>query len=184
MATAIVNRTLGVTSALSLGAQLGQIRDGANVTRWHVERVTPQRNSEHCHGVAVILCFICDPSSNLIKAGLFHDLAEKHAGDMPAPIKWEYPEFAKMLAELENRCLDRLGLAIELTREEERLLKIADYLDASYYMLEQRRWGNRYADEIFNNLRWFFEQRVNLVEFPKAQAVWTWLKEQYAEACR
>lgn len=176
MATLPQLQTVG---SLPLGAHISQVRDGANVTRWHVERIELQRVSDHCHGVAVILCFICDPSANLLKAGLFHDLAEKHAGDMPAPVKWEYPQIKAFLDELEERVQERLGLTVDLTTEEERLLKIADYLDAAYYALEQRRKGNRYADDIFQRLRWFFEEQVNLIEFPKARAVWLWLKERY-----
>ena len=175
---------LELVASIPLGAHLAQIRDGANVTRWHVERLAPQRVSDHCHGVAVLLCFICEPGANLLKAALFHDLAEKQAGDMPAPVKWEHPEIKRFLDELEDKVQRRLGLAVELTAEEERLLKIADYLDASYYALEQRMMGNRYADDIFHRLRWFFEERVNLVEFPKAQTIWRWLKEQYADASK
>jgi 5'-deoxynucleotidase YfbR-like HD superfamily hydrolase len=182
MATVPSNLTL--VSELPIGAHMAQLRDGAHVSRWHVERLEPQRVSEHSHGVAVILCFICEPSANLLKASLFHDMAEKHSGDMPAPIKWEYPEFSRLLHDLENKVKRRLGLEVSLTDEEERLLKLADYLDASYYALEQRKSGNRYADDIFANLRWFFEQRTNLVEFPKAQAMWMWIKEQYAAASR
>lgn len=167
---------------LSPGVHLSQVRDGGNVSRWHVERLDPQRVSEHSHGVAVILCFICEnPSANLLKAALFHDLAEKQAGDMPAPVKWEHPEINSFLHELEQRVKSRMGLIVELTDEEERLLKIADYLDAAYYAMEQRMKGNRYADDIFHRLRWFFEERTTLVEFPKAQSIWLWIKASYAD---
>lgn len=163
------------------GARMELLRNGSFVKRWHVERLSPQEVASHSHGVAVMLCFICEPSAHLLKAALFHDLAEKMVGDMPAPIKWDYPEIAKFLDELSDKVDHTLGIYIILTPAEKKLLKLADYLDASFYALEQRMQGNRYADAIFNRLRWFFESQTNIIEYPKAMEIWEWLKSKYDE---
>src|SRR5690349_19381109 len=94
------------------GQLMSVLRDGGQVRRWHVERMPEQSVAEHSHGVAVILCFICEPSALLLKAALFHDLAEKQVGDMPAPIKWDFPHIAQFLDEQSDRVERHLGIHV------------------------------------------------------------------------
>lgn len=169
----------------NLGETLQELRFGGNVARYHCERVTRnQRVSEHSHGVAVILAFLTTPSAELLKAALFHDLNEKLVGDMPAPIKWKHPEISKFLNEEGERMDAMLGITVVLSDEEQRLLKLADYLEASFFCLEERTMGNRYVDVIFSNLGNFFEKDRKIEEFPKALELWNWLKERYASLSR
>lgn len=168
--------------AANIGTLMETLRNGGAVSRWHAERIQPQEVSAHSHGVAVLLCFICTPNIHLLKAALFHDLAERLVGDMPAPIKWDYPHIGQFLDELSEKVDKDLGIYVILSPNEKALLKIADYLEAAFYTLEQRRAGNQHADAIFNRLSWYFANRANLPEYPKALALWQWLEDEYKAA--
>lgn len=180
---------LGIDSAkqlfaaekLSIGPTLMTLMEGGTVERWHVERIPGQSVAAHSHGVAVIICFIvpqAELTARLLQAALFHDLAEKLSGDLPAPVKWDYPDMAKFLDRLSEDVEAALGINVFLSPREKVILKIADYLDAMFYCYEQRKRGNRYADPIFQRLCWFF-QSIQWDYCPKAKEVWNWLEAEY-----
>lgn len=152
---------------MKLGELLTELRFGGNVSRYHCERtIRTQRVSEHSHGVAVILCFITEPSVNLLKAALFHDLNEKRVGDMPAPIKWANPKIQEFLDEAGKKADKELEISVKLSAVEETLLKIADYLEAAFFCLEERTMGNCYVNPIMANLIWFFHSRTDFSLVP------------------
>jgi 5'-deoxynucleotidase YfbR-like HD superfamily hydrolase len=177
MSALAVTNTLMVTRC----DRVTELRDYAEVKRFHGERVSPQSVGEHQYGVAMIIFEIVDaPTINLIRAALTHDMAERQSGDMPAPVKWAYPDLAARLQEIEDEALEELGFNFKLTEEEKVALKIADYLEASFYCYEQRMLGNRYADEIFRRLLGFFRKNeAKLCQFPKAKEIHVDLSLKY-----
>jgi len=99
--------------------------------------------ASHSWGVASILLDLWpDSSNNLIRAALWHDVAELHTGDIPAPIKWENKEFAHACDKIEKRVQKQLHLFKQLDSVEKTKLKIADLLELMWYCLEEIELGN------------------------------------------
>lgn len=108
----------------------------------------------HSWGVAVILTLICEPSVKLLKAGLFHDMAEHHVGDTPAPAKWANPQFAEELRKTERIEEFRLGIdrvLDTLSSQEQWHLNLADLLELCSYAMYQVKSGNTYCHRVFVN---------------------------------
>jgi 5'-deoxynucleotidase YfbR-like HD superfamily hydrolase len=92
-------------------------------------------------------------SANLLRAALYHDLAECVVGDIPGPIVWALDLKAgassNPFRQLEEKASEGLGVKIELATEEERcLLKAADLLEGAFATFEQVLIGNPYAIHI------------------------------------
>lgn len=126
---------------------LMKIRQGGDVKRFHT--VTMHREhlvSSHSWGVAtLILHVIPEPSLNLIKAALWHDVAEQATGDMPATTKWANPALAAALADVEESVEEELGLFVVLNEYERWLLKFFDMADLVLACLQEYHLGNREA---------------------------------------
>lgn len=128
------------------------LRKGGNVTRYHTHpTLTNQQVNSHSFNVALILLHLNPSSSfNLIKAAMFHDLAEQDTGDSPAHAKWRNPMVYGLLAGLETDIMAEHGIKVALTPDEENWLKLADTLEYCLYSLEERRMGNRNMDIVFS----------------------------------
>lgn len=149
-----------------------QLLDCGQVTRYHTEPIpTRQNNAEHQWGVAVILMMITKPSYALLCAALTHDMAERKAGDMPAPFKWSNPEVRVMLDAFEHSISKEYGTDIweaQLTVEEKKLLKLADYLEAATFSHRIFKQGVQYGLSIFNNLYRELTGQFNIRQNPGA----------------
>jgi len=130
-----------------------RIRLGGGVRRFHTRpTIDHQTVAAHSWGVAALLFEICDPSVNLLRAAIYHDVAEYDTGDIPATAKWMSKSLKATLDELELQIERGLGIeAANLSREERWLLKFADMLELVWYSVEQRKMGNRYAEEWYEN---------------------------------
>jgi 5'-deoxynucleotidase YfbR-like HD superfamily hydrolase len=108
----------------------------------------------HSWGVAVILTMICEPSTKLLKAALFHDMAEHHVGDTPAPAKWANPRFAEELRTIERIEEERLGIdrVLEaLSSQEKWHLDLADLLELCSFAYMEIKKGNIYCHRVYVN---------------------------------
>lgn len=142
------------------------IRAGGNVKRFHtVQIIGEQTVAAHSFNVAM-LCKTIKPdcSADLILAALLHDVPECETGDIPATAKWANPDLEKELRRVE-RSFERLhGFNIELTREEEEVLKIADMIELVYFCVEQRRLGNTSIYPILDRgVRYLRTKDMNIV---------------------
>ena len=143
------------------------------VKRYHTEHtIGHQTIADHSYGVAMLVLYLTDgsASANLIKAALYHDLPEQHTGDTPAPAKWDSPALSDALGAMEDRWAQENGFSVPNLSESDRVvLKWADSLELMFYCLEQRRMGNRYAEQPFYKvveflLRYAHHQRgMNIV---------------------
>ena len=118
--------------------KLDKVLRSGYVTRWHTNPDLPaQENSSHQWGVAVILMAEHpNPSLNLIKAALLHDVGEIAVGDLPAPFKKGNPEIAAAHKAAEDKArIDMCG-HFNLNKTEIKWLKWADGMDAYNWMMK------------------------------------------------
>ncbi len=136
-----------------------RIRAGGAVRRYHTRTtIGHQTVAEHSWGVAAILLHICEPSAELLRAALYHDVAEYDTGDVPAQAKRSSLTLAASLSELERDIEASLQIAPACTLEELKLLQIADLLELLWYCLEQRKLGNTTIDDIWERGLQYLDQ--------------------------
>lgn len=135
-----------------------RIRLGGQVRRYHTRPVHNQQTvAAHSWGVAAILLDIVPPEEQsvaLLRAALYHDVAEYDTGDVPAQAKWISPKLKDALDELEAGIEEEYGISYYLTlsAKDKNWLKIADLMELMWFVLEERRMGNRNVDEIFDRV--------------------------------
>lgn len=126
------------------------IRAAGAVKRFHtVPTHGHQTVAEHSFYMCLIINKIADnPSANLFRAALFHDLPEHETGDVPATTKWQYPGIADELLTAELAFIGRHGLSVTLSEREWLTLKYADMAELVYYCIDQLNLGNKNMKEI------------------------------------
>jgi 5'-deoxynucleotidase YfbR-like HD superfamily hydrolase len=96
------------------------VREAGEVRRCHA--LPHQSNytiASHSYGaVNLLLLLHPNPSVNLIKALIWHDVAERWLGDLPSPGKGICPEMQEAYERIEDDILRRLELRPELTEIE------------------------------------------------------------------
>ncbi len=123
------------------------LRRGGGVLRFHTEpSFRKETVAEHSFGVALILCEIAPEGAlrvPLLRAALYHDIAEQTTGDVPAPVKWANPDLSAWFEKRENRFRSQLGLdSVQLTRVEWDYLHMADTLDLCFTTLDRMVHGD------------------------------------------
>lgn len=123
--------------------------DSGRVRRWHTHpHITPQNVADHSWGVVAILYIICaDPSPGLIRAAVFHDIAEIHTGDIPSGVKWAFPEMKAVSDACEKTVHAKFDLMPTLNEYESELLKWADLMELALYCHHEWLLGNTFAEE-------------------------------------
>lgn len=110
------------------------------VLRWHNNPNPALRNSGDCieahqKRVCDLCCEIAARiglplvGSDLPRAALHHDEAERVLGDMPNPAKAKYPELADAYKRAEKQVLAEMGHTWTLTAQEHAILRLADRAD-------------------------------------------------------
>lgn len=118
----------------------------SKVQRFHTVPSLMQSNAEHSFGVAYLASTIYpDPTLNLLRACLYHDLAEDIVGDVPYQVKRDSPELKAIHVQMEDAVLRERGLFIELSPEEAFRLKFCDMLDLVLHCAEHYKMGNTHA---------------------------------------
>ena len=129
-------------------------RQGGAVERCHtIPHVGSYSNGLHSYNAAQLcLVFHPNPSLDLIKAILDHDVAEFVVGDMPSTMKMMSPAIADELQRVEDQVEERFGLHTYLTLEELRWLKACDLMELYLWTIDQLAMGNNFAAMIHNNI--------------------------------
>ena len=120
------------------------IAAGAEVTRYHtVFTFNNETVGHHSHGVAMmVLMMKPDASASLLKAALYHDLAEQVVGDIPSPAKRQFG-LGERLDKLELAVIAEAGIENpKLTDEEARVLKLADIAQGALFCAREMQLGN------------------------------------------
>lgn len=136
---------------------------GSEVKRYHAVRtLTEETVGHHSHGVAVIAKMLMGDQMNpfVLIAALYHDLAEHQTGDIPSNSKQEYG-IGDQVSALEDRLLASVGLAMpELSKEEKRVLKLADIAQGALFCVKERQLGNKGMKTVYERYRSYAEAFV------------------------
>ena len=132
------------------------IRKGGRVERFHTIPTTGNKQTvaTHSWGVASLMIELFPKDAEnleLLKACLYHDVAECLVGDVPAPTKWRFKQMAELHLEAEQKILKETGFEWTLSYRENYLLKIVDMLELLFYTVEQKQMGNTYFNKVFSN---------------------------------
>ena len=142
--------------------QIEFMLSGSEVSRYHtIHTLQRETVGHHSHGVAMI-CHILDPECRkcVLQAALLHDLAEHVTGDIPSPAKREYG-IGDQVSSLEGRLLNSAGLSIPiLSREEERMLKIADLAQGALFSAREVQLGNTGMRVVFDRYISYAESMI------------------------
>ena len=119
------------------------LHEAGTVTRFHTVRSVHQTTvAHHSWGVCLILLRITSPSSQLLAAAIYHDLAESVTGDVPATAKWLSSELTDSLGQLEFNFEREHNLIVDLSDDETTLLKWADMFELIMYADSEIALGN------------------------------------------
>ena len=129
---------------------LDEALESGRVMRYHAAPIDKKQSvAEHTWGVMVILHKLCNPSPELLTHALFHDVAELHTGDVPAPVKKSSQLVKDTFDALETRALHTMGITLpHLTDGEKRYLKIADCLEGMMYCESRIKAGDLNAIDV------------------------------------
>jgi len=140
------------------------IRTLSHVPRWSIVRtIRRQSVAEHCFFVAIYVDWICELipkqsiKAKLIRYALYHDLDEIVLGDIPGPCK-KYLKIDKESVDAQvERMIGFKPFHSTLNLEELLIVKIADLLEGSVFLLEEQRLGNTeidmYLADMLQNLK-------------------------------
>lgn len=130
-------------------------RKGGAVKRWHTHSIIQEQTvASHSWGVALILLKVIPSdkiSVTLLSVALLHDVAEGETGDIPYTAKKQWPDLGKASLFAESKVNENNGITQfydKLSAQELLHLKIADMMELMFYLLEERKLGNKNLDHI------------------------------------
>lgn len=131
--------------------------DGAETERYHTIR-TLQRETvgHHSHGVAMFVILL-GGGEGVLRAALYHDLAEHILGDIPSPAKKKYG-IGEQVNELEEQILKGVGFSAELTGDDKRKLKFADIFQGMSFCTREVKMGNAKLASVFYRYKTYAEE--------------------------
>jgi 5'-deoxynucleotidase YfbR-like HD superfamily hydrolase len=159
------------------------IREAGHTKRCHgTPTIGQQTVAEHSYHVAMLCIELSpnhEPSANLLKAALYHDLPEHVTGDVPSPAKWASQQLAAGVAQLEAEFNDLHDLNVNLTDDEMIILKYADAFELAFYCVDQMMLGNRFVKKMYHSITHYLG---NLPFRPQAEIIMDRLQEKYHDA--
>jgi 5'-deoxynucleotidase YfbR-like HD superfamily hydrolase len=149
--------------------KIALLRKGGDVKRWHTKPlIGEQTDAQHSfNAVNLLLVLHPNPTITLIKAVLWHDMAEQEVGDVPSPTLWKNGAYGDAYREAENAFLSqKLNLHMAtLYHEEMSWLAGIDKLECYLFAREQLQLGNTGMNRTIRALdAWFSENRLGLPE--------------------
>lgn len=119
--------------------QIIAMREGGGVKRHHTYKVMGEDTvGNHTFNMLnLLLALHPEPSGNLIKAVLWHDIAERFVGDTPSPVKKAFPAIKKALKDAEGIIDEKLGIKVELSKEDDAWLHGVDKVEYYLWLHEQ-----------------------------------------------
>jgi len=138
------------------------LREAGSVRRGHnLDQHNECTIAQHSYNLAnLILMLHPDPSFELIKAALWHDVPERWLGDIPSPAKHNNAGLRREYEELEDqiyKSLDMLDLYQGLSDEDRIWLKACDCLELEIWAVEQLDLGNNRVMPVIAKLGQYFD---------------------------
>ena len=136
------------------------IQRGRATIRYHTMRMHDhQRIDSHSYGVMMLVLLLTDGPDitlerrdTLMRAAMFHDLAEHITGDIPAPVKRTLGTgWRETYSSYEDELLEDHRLLVSLNEADARVLKMADAAEGCLHCIEERRMGNQETQSLFHN---------------------------------
>jgi hypothetical protein len=114
------------------------MREGGSVKRHHTYKIMGEDTvGNHTFNMLNLLLTLHPaPSSNLIKAVLWHDIAERFTGDVPSPAKKSLA-IKEALLQAEDSVNEKLGIKVDLSENEQSWLHGVDKLEYFLFLHEQ-----------------------------------------------
>lgn len=137
--------------------KIAAVFSAGRVGRYHIHHCNMEQNvADHSFGVAAIVAILWPyASAGLLKAAIFHDVAEIQTGDTPGPVKRRHPALKAALEEAEHTAFVEMGIIehheSSLSPEEKKKLKAADYIEAMLYCMHEDLSGNRHLNYAIEN---------------------------------
>lgn len=123
------------------------VREAGEVRRCHaMPHQSPYTIASHCYGaVSLLLLLHPNPSVSLIKALMWHDVAERWLGDLPSPGKAMSDQLGAIYDHLEVFILQKLDMFPELTGGEQLWLKAMDLADLFLWANTEQHQNSNWA---------------------------------------
>jgi 5'-deoxynucleotidase YfbR-like HD superfamily hydrolase len=133
--------------------QVKAVREAGLTRRAHVLPYQGSYNiAQHSYGATSLLLLLNpDPSLELIKAVMWHDVAERWLGDLPSPAKVFSKELKEIYEAEELKILKTLELFPGLSLMDQRWLKAVDIMDLWLWARENRAQGDLAVTGIMDN---------------------------------
>lgn len=142
------------------------LRNGGNVRRYHTHRVICEDTvASHSWGVATIVdqLYAGRAPAHMLRAALYHDVAEHTFGDIPSPAKRAMDRDS--LNRAEHMFLKERKLDVEVTPFETWILKIADIIDGLCFCYEETSRGNHTLMLVWNQYRAYLNEQFMKPDF-------------------
>jgi len=128
---------------------------GFAVRRFHTVPVvvTTETVGHHTASVLAIIFAMYNesPPMALVRAALYHDIAEAITGDIPATAKWDFPALSGNLYAAEAEIAEAAGADFDLPLELAPVLKFADMMSLMYKAKMEVLSGNQGFIPIYEN---------------------------------
>lgn len=139
------------------------LREASNVRRCH----TLPHHGEYTVGkhtfdciTLLFLLYPREPSIELVRALVLHDLPERFLGDLPSPLFKNNTLLMQSFAKAERDILDSFGFTKpDLTEEEEDWLICLDKVELYFWAIEQIFQGNANARNYVDGVREWFQEK-------------------------
>lgn len=165
----------------SIKEKLAFIYAGGKLKRFHArDTLNVQNIADHSFGVAWLVHLMYGDASmpaKVLLSALGHDLGEQIAGDVPGDTKAKVPELAALMNKLEDDALLTMDLQFNLSKEEARIVKLADIFEGMMFCIRERKMGSKMTDEVYETYKGFADRFKpvgrELVLFHEIQLLWT-----------
>lgn len=157
--------------ALTTSERVLAARESGNVRRCHVvPHHGEYTNGKHCYDALSLLIILHpNPSTNLMKAVLWHDGGERWVGDMPAPAKWYDDNLGKAYEAAEDKARRLWELDVKLEPVEIDWLRAVDRIELWLWCRDQQELGNRHINTFVEHLERYFEDTAKTMPEPCAK---------------
>lgn len=144
-------------------------RESGAVSRAHIMHTSrPYDIAQHCYNMAAMLMILHpNPSKELIKSVLFHDIAERWTGDVPHPIKASNLKLRRLIENKEVEIQTELGLLVQLHEVDEWWLGSLDTFELYLFSLDEiSNRGNLEVLEMKEKCEDYLETRIFMNTMP------------------